>query len=1444
MALTLKQAFAHFWAQIGAQFVRKEDNKGLSTNDYTTAEKTKLSGIAANAEVNQNAFGSIQTKSGSVNATINADAKVDTFTLEAGDNITLITNESTGVIKIVGADAPEAPEASLEALGISATAEELNRVAGVTSNIQIQLDDKVSTTRKINNKPLTSDVSLTYSDVGAAPTQHQHNASDINAGTLAAARLPNISIDKLIAGTTNKTIPSSLLPSYVDDVLEYATKANFPATGETGKIYVDVATNKTYRWSGSAYTEISASLALGETSSTAYYGDKGAAAYTHAVTNKGVAKTNGLYKITTNSEGHVTAGTAVTKSDITALGIPAQDTTYSAATTTAAGLMSAADKTKLDAALINRGVLNQIDIAYFDSLEILPGFYEVNGLTFDSKTHFGSFIQYPVTTNYEYHTQMLIISTGSDAPTEIWTRRYQTSASTWSPWTHVNKVDSQVVEPASGANYYVLGTSTSANGPITTVKNNGFRVKFRQGTDAQEGQSILMLGNGTAVGTNGNKTGGLYIFNKHGRAHTIAPSDKNSDADAYHTLPMKTGTLINSSTYTDFALDINGGNYMLEDLKLLTENNDRFIEWTYSPDSHGFSWRIGELGTGSGDANYFVIQSSGSAASSTDTTWYNALTIGLDTRKVSFKGGIEALNFDNSTPVATFGGAANTSLEVAPTGGLVCRLDSTLSASTSTGGWARGVTYKTANDTTLTSMGVFGSGPKANYMWLHGTYDTPVVKLYDINTAATTSTGSMVVTGGILTNSNIVADCLSLTNSNAINHIYISREGGPGYITGAQALALAIGSPSTATTSLYVATDKVTPGANSTRSNQVSLGVSGNVWKEVHATNFYGAFNGNATTATTADKANGVKVTNEGFSAETICYPLLSTSTGGNNITPRTTSTAHFRILSGTAETEGRAELRLGNGVATGTAGNSRGRIQIYGPNAGYTRIVCGINDDTSNYLYLPGVTGQVVVHTNDTAIGGTYKPVYIADSGMATVVTDNKVLVNLGSTATASIFAEAPRPGVTGTLPVANGGTGLTALVTPTVTWTAGAANGPTLAIKDSLGKTSTAVAIPVASTTASGVLTTGTQQIRGKKILEYPGIASNNTRYQGFSYNLPDVTRVGEHFFDTGSATKMTQGTFTWRQQSYDSSTGAVLTFHENFQLPSVDADRTGSIYYSILTSKNAVTVAQGGTGNTTMTANRMVWSESATKLTAANHYVDATHLAVNSTSAPDDNFRVYGSSSFGDWTNGTRLRIEKPGTIAYCLNEGTSASSSTNAWARGIKYLTADGTTISSFGVYGSGPVINHLWLGNTYNSPWVKLAPVSGNAAQTTMNVNGKLYAADNIYGKNFTNNSAVSATLSLTSTSTLYIQSATTTSGSILFKVGETEVARCNTNGNFVIGGASTTESLYKLYVTGNSHFNGNVSFSDPAQAREAMLIKVSATQPSSPTTGTIWFDIS
>lgn len=70
-------------------------------------------------------------------------------------------------------------------------------------------------------------------------------------------------------------VPAANLPSYVDDVVEYPSIVVFPVEGEAGKIYVDTDTNLSYRWSGTQYIELSKSIGLGETSGTAYPGNKG-----------------------------------------------------------------------------------------------------------------------------------------------------------------------------------------------------------------------------------------------------------------------------------------------------------------------------------------------------------------------------------------------------------------------------------------------------------------------------------------------------------------------------------------------------------------------------------------------------------------------------------------------------------------------------------------------------------------------------------------------------------------------------------------------------------------------------------------------------------------------------------------------------------------------------------------------------------------------------------------------------------------------------------------------------------------------------------------------------------------------------------------------------------------------------------------------------------------
>lgn len=127
-----------------------------------------------------------------------------------------------------------------------------------------------------------------------------------------------LNITSLDATKLSGTIPTTNLPSYVDDVVEYANLQAFPPTGESGKIYVALDTNLTYRWGGSNYVEISPSLALGTTSDTAFRGDYGQTAYNHA-NAKGNQYASGFYKIQTNDQGHVTATEAVSTSDISTL---------------------------------------------------------------------------------------------------------------------------------------------------------------------------------------------------------------------------------------------------------------------------------------------------------------------------------------------------------------------------------------------------------------------------------------------------------------------------------------------------------------------------------------------------------------------------------------------------------------------------------------------------------------------------------------------------------------------------------------------------------------------------------------------------------------------------------------------------------------------------------------------------------------------------------------------------------------------------------------------------------------------------------------------------------------------------------------------------------------------------------------------------------------------
>jgi hypothetical protein len=132
-------------------------------------------------------------------------------------------------------------------------ADDLNKVGLVyNAGEGITIDEN----NYINADVTQSDITQLSTEIaGKANTDHTHSAADTTSGVFDIERIPSIPAT-MITGT----IPADNLPGYVDDVIE-GTLSTFPETGETGKIYVDTSTNKEYRWSGTQYVEISASLA-------------------------------------------------------------------------------------------------------------------------------------------------------------------------------------------------------------------------------------------------------------------------------------------------------------------------------------------------------------------------------------------------------------------------------------------------------------------------------------------------------------------------------------------------------------------------------------------------------------------------------------------------------------------------------------------------------------------------------------------------------------------------------------------------------------------------------------------------------------------------------------------------------------------------------------------------------------------------------------------------------------------------------------------------------------------------------------------------------------------------------------------------------------------------------------------------------------------------------
>ena len=249
--------------------VDKETNKSLMSAD----EHTKLNNIEVGAQVNtvtgvkgtneaEYRTGNISISKdnvglGNVDNTADADKPISTAAQTALDN---------KVDKITGKGLSEANFTDAEKTKLSGIE------SGAEANVQSdwnQGDDAADD--YIKNKPanLVQDALYVHTDNNFTNAEKAKADGAIQSTEKGTAN----GVAEL---DSNGKVPSSQLPSYVDDVLSYNSLSDFPATGEDGKIYIAKDTNLSYRWGSSEYAVISPSLALGSTSSTAYRGDWGA----------------------------------------------------------------------------------------------------------------------------------------------------------------------------------------------------------------------------------------------------------------------------------------------------------------------------------------------------------------------------------------------------------------------------------------------------------------------------------------------------------------------------------------------------------------------------------------------------------------------------------------------------------------------------------------------------------------------------------------------------------------------------------------------------------------------------------------------------------------------------------------------------------------------------------------------------------------------------------------------------------------------------------------------------------------------------------------------------------------------------------------------------------------------------------------------------------------
>lgn len=533
-------------------------------------------------------------------------------------------------------------------------------------------------------------------------------------------------------------VPAAQLPSYVDDVLEYSTKAQFPQTGETGKIYVAKDTNLTYRWTGTQYLEISQSLALGETPSTAYPGDKGKA--NRDALNSMPTKLTSYLTPTTSTGELVKINYKYAAKDGLNYG-PLQNDNIDipSATTTNAGAMSAIDKGRLDDLYNEFGSIQNPG----DKLDSLPNNL-VTGIDATSRNATS------VTINYKQSD----LSAASNSYANPITKSQTIPAATQSAAGVMTASDKQNLD------VNIPNRITNLDNRVTTevdrleelIENSSseitndlnVEIQARKDGDAQLQTNINNL----------QSTMNTELAKKVGKV-TVAGS---GNAVTTASISGDTLTLTKGATYNNYVHPAGSApNKASGFYKFSTDSTSHISGVTAVTKAD-----ITALGIPAQNTNTTYTFANGSAGNFTVTpSGGSAQTVSVgkpaNAGNADTVGGISPSAF-----VKKAGDTMTGNLTVGNTNSYHCVLRTdgvfTIKATHTVGGWNRGYEFVNANDTVLAKFGAYGSGQNFNYCYIGTSYDgndtwqrwspSGSTITVPLTTAAITSTGKVSAANG------------------------------------------------------------------------------------------------------------------------------------------------------------------------------------------------------------------------------------------------------------------------------------------------------------------------------------------------------------------------------------------------------------------------------------------------------------------------------------------------------------------------------------------------------------------------------------------------------------------------------------------------------------------------------------------------------------------------